>query len=74
MAKMAYSRQLLWLKHKPLLAEKLEMKRRRELRKALTSVNHSSTSQMSTVNFAESNVVRRGGQGLKQKQVCFSVF
>lgn len=69
MAKIAYSRQLMWKKKQPVLAEKFQKKRRRELN---FSRKGSSVPTLSAINFADPVAVARSAAAFKSRQV--SVF
>uniref|UniRef100_A0A915C975 C2H2-type domain-containing protein n=1 Tax=Parascaris univalens TaxID=6257 RepID=A0A915C975_PARUN len=65
MAKMAYSRQLLWQKHQTLLEEKLLKRRRRGLQCARKT---GSVPTLSAINFADPVAVARSAEAFKNRQ------
>uniref|UniRef100_A0A0M3HJP4 RNA-directed DNA polymerase n=1 Tax=Ascaris lumbricoides TaxID=6252 RepID=A0A0M3HJP4_ASCLU len=70
MAKMAYSRQLLWQKHQTLLEEKLLKRRRRGLQCARKT---GSVPTLSAINFADPVAVARSAEAFKNRQVIIIV-
>ncbi|VDM48274.1 unnamed protein product [Toxocara canis] len=65
MAKMAYSRQLLWQKHQILLEEKLQKRRRRGFR---CERRNDSPSASSSINFADPIAVKRSAEAFKNRR------
>ncbi|MFH4980467.1 hypothetical protein AB6A40_007176 [Gnathostoma spinigerum] len=66
MAKMAYSRQLLWQKNQTLLEEKLQERRRRDFQ--FSRKNGGSAPLVSSINFADPVAVTRSAQAFKEKR------
>lgn len=71
MAKIAYSRQLLWKKHQSLLVEKLQKRRRRDFQYSRKTV---SVPSLSAINFADPIAVKRSAEAFKSRQVILNIY